>query len=107
MSLDFRHTCPEIDDCIETYKADNKELISIFVGQFLPSNLIDTSNWRYKDFISDLTCDFENIVLPLFEKIRSLNSEMRDQADKQIEELEEKISELQEVIVEYEKQSIL
>lgn len=107
MSLNFRNTYPIIDDCIETYKVDSEELIKNLVEQFLPSNLIDINHWQYKDFISEIVCDFENIVLPLFETVRTLNSDMRDQADKQISDLEEEISELQEVITNFEKESYL
>lgn len=95
MSLDFRNTCPEIDDIILDYKYHTEDFLKNLISQFIPTELLDESHWKYKTFIQDSLSDLNFQILPLFENLRKLNSEMRDSAEKQLDELQETIGELE------------
>lgn len=103
MALDFNNTCPQIDDCIEDFKYHSEKFIISLMEHFIPSDMQDSNHWRFKSFVEDRLKEHSNDILPLFEKLRELNSEMRDVADKQIGNLEDKISEQEEYISELEK----
>lgn len=104
MALNFKNTCPEIDDCIEDFKYHSERFIISLMEHFIPTDLQDSNHWRFKSFVEDKLKEHSNDILPLFEKLRELNSEMRDVADNQIGNLEDKISEQEEYISELEKQ---
>lgn len=104
MSLDFNNTCPQIDDCIEDFKHYSEQFIISLMEHFIPTDLQDSNHWKFKSFVEDRLKEHNSDILPLFEKLRELNSEMRDVADKQIGDLEYKISEQEEYISELEKQ---
>ena len=104
MSLDFNNTCPQIDDCIEDFKHYSEQFIISLIEHFIPTDMQDSNHWRFKNFVEDRLKEHNSDILPLFEKLRELNSEMRDVADKQIGDLEDKISEQEEYISELEKQ---
>jgi chromosome segregation ATPase len=67
MSLDFGHTCPDIDASLASIKEDMRYHVS---------NIMD-----------DITVEIE--------KVRATNEEMRKAADEQIEALMERIDELE------------
>ena len=104
MALDFNNTCPQIDDCIEDFKHYSEQFIISLIEHFIPTDMQDSNHWRFKSFVEDRLKEHNSDVLPLFEKLRELNSEMRDVADKQIDDLEVKIIEQEEYISELEKQ---
>lgn len=104
MALSFKNTCPEIDDVIEDFKYHSERFIISLMEHFIPTDLQDSNHWRFKSFVEDKLKEHSNDILPLFEKLRDLNSEMREVADKQIGDLEDKISEQEEYISELEKQ---
>src|SRR5690606_4220217 len=103
MALDFNNTCPQIDDCIEDFKHYSEQFIENFIECFLPSDLHYRESIEFKSYVVSKTEELNSNILPLFEKLRELNSEMRDVADKQIGDLEDKISEQEEYISELEK----
>lgn len=103
MALDFKNTCPEIDDVIEDFKYHSERFIISLMEHFIPTDLQDSNHWRFKGFVEDKLKEHSSDILPLFEKLRELNSEMRDVADKQIGDLEDRISEQEEYISELEK----
>lgn len=105
MSLDFNNTCPQIDDCIEDFKYHSEKFIISLMEHFIPTDLQDSDHWRFKSFVEDRLKEHNSDILPLFEKLRELNSDMRSVADKQIGDLEDRISEQEEYISELEKQS--
>ena len=104
MALDFNNTCPQIDDCIEDFKHYSEQFIISLIEHFIPTDMQDSNHWKFKSFVEDRLKEHNSDVLPLFEKLRELNSEMRDVADKQIDDLEVKIIEQEEYISELEKQ---
>lgn len=105
MSLDFNNTCPQIDDCIEDFKYFSEKFIISLMEHFIPTDLQDSNHWRFKSFVEDKLKEHSSDILPLFEKLRELNSAMRSVADEQIGDLEDRISEQEEYISELEKQS--
>ena len=104
MALDFNNTCPQIDDCIEDFKHYSEQFIISLIEHFIPTDMQDSNHWKFKSFVEDRLKEHNSDILPLFEKLRDINSEMRDVADKQIGDLEDKISEQEEYISELEKQ---
>lgn len=95
MSLDFRNTCPEIDDKISDFEYRLENFLDSLIPQFIPTNLLDVNGVEYKSFKQEWMDELKNQVVPLFEDLRKLNSEMRATADKQIEELYLKIDYLE------------
>lgn len=87
MSLDFRNTCPEIDDKISDFECHLENFLDNLIPQFIPTNLLDVNGVEYKSFKQKWMDDLKTQVVPLFEDLRELNAEMRATADKQIEEL--------------------
>lgn len=103
MALDFNNTCPEIDDVIEDFKYYSEQFIENFIECFLPTDLHHRESIEFKSYVVSKTEELNKDILPLFEKLRELNSEMRSAADKQIGDLEDRISEQEEYISELEK----
>jgi len=68
---------------------------------------IDKVMNRLFDIIKDVTTDNEmesvyNPIVELFEDIRSINVEMRNEAERQLDELHSEISELKRRLADYE-----
>ena len=95
MSFNYRFTCPTIDEEIKIARdkiyATIKYLLEKVNGQEL-------SEERIKDITSEyelhLYCDVEDS----FEKVRETNSDMRNEAELQIEECNNQVSELQDLV---------
>ena len=95
MSFNYRFTCPTIDEEIKIARdkiyATIKYLLEKGNGQEL-------SEERIKDITSEyelhLYCDVEDS----FEKVRETNSDMRNEAELQIEECNNQVSELQDLV---------
>lgn len=98
MALDFNNTCPQIDDCIEDFKYHSERFIISLMEHFIPTDLQDSNHWRFKSFVEDKLKEHSNDILPLFEKLRELNSEMRSVADEQIGDLENEVEDKKELI---------
>ena len=86
MGLDFKWTCPKIDKKI-------KELDDEFEDS--------------KQNASKIFDDLQKIINNKIEELRSLNSEMREKADSQIDALEKQNQELTERIEELEQKNSL
>ena len=82
-SLDFRYTCSEIDQAIESVKNDCRSTID----HHFPSRSEDEREEMLQVLIQDIT--------PYFETIRSLNEQMRAQAEYQINNLTTNVEELE------------
>ena len=87
MSLDYSNTCPIIDQALEDYHAN----ITSSIKEYLTTRVPDTELWEdYECLSQDMYTDFEQEA----ETLRSTNVDMREAADKQLEELEDEIAEL-------------
>ena len=84
MGLDFKWTCPEIDKKIKE---------------------IDCEFDDSKESVSKIFDSLYEMVKDKIEELRVINSEMRDKADSQIEELEKQNQELAERIEELEQKN--
>lgn len=104
MSLDFRNTCPKINDCISDFKLRSEEFVAGLVESFLPYDMLNMYDPKYIEFIRSQAEEISDAANEYFEELRELNSEMRDVANKQISELEDELSEKEEYISELEKQ---
>lgn len=93
MGLDFGNTCPIIDEDMEKLKYD--------IEYFFESIVDDIKDQLPEDI--DIDVDIENYSNALykeaaiyFEELRTVNSDMRTQAEKQIYKLEEEITYLED-----------
>lgn len=86
MGLHYKWTCPEIDSQIDDFKSYVEEIL----GDCLPNH----KDSFIKDLVQDITSEFNNLA----ENLRTCNSNLRDEADIQIEYLEKKVEELEEQI---------
>lgn len=107
MSFDFRYTCPEIDKNITYMTSDLQSVIKAMLDDVLEQ--IEESGGISEDtkkgIIKDYTEDGVNIVKSSFEEVRSLNEDMRDAANKQINDLIDLINE-KDSEIEYLKQEV-
>jgi len=77
----YRHTCPEIDEAME----------DIF------------SSWE--DFVAPICdADLRNHLTPLFDRFREINTDMRDEAESQMETLRDEAIELEQRVTDLEKE---
>lgn len=92
MELDFNYTCGEIDDAI----TDVKSLAETVLTDFL----YDLSNCDNEEDTQRLLRDslgyFNDEFIHYFEKVRQLNSDMRDAADKQLTSLDNELYDCQQ-----------
>lgn len=83
MGLDYRHTCPTIDNSIKVYKEYIVDTLKDLIGELSP--YIDVDNEDVKKLINKhrdyLYGNFEDA----FEDVRSANKDMRKEADTQID----------------------
>ena len=94
MSLDYRHTCPDIDRSITAFKSDIESYFSNMLDDCCP--LLEGK--QKEDFIKDYAERMYNDFEANFEDVRKTNEDMRKEADRQIEYAEEKASDAEEEI---------
>lgn len=89
-SFDFPYTCPRIDKAIDSCKDTLEICLSGYIKDLFPyvpsaEVVLISIDWSKQiyDAISDC-----------FESVRQTNEEMRDEANRQIEDLEDEISNL-------------
>lgn len=92
MSLDFRHTCSEIDKEIENFDHWLKDPLSKLVRDVVYH--ATDEDFNAEDYITEYHSEIKKLSLECFETVRKLNEDMRDQANKQISDLEGEIEEL-------------
>lgn len=84
MGLIYKYTCPEIDSQIDSFKS--------YIEEILEDSLPNHKDSFIKGLIQDITSEFNNLA----ENLRTCNSNLRDEADSQIEYLEKRVEELEE-----------
>lgn len=90
MALDYKHTCPDIDNKIGDFKIN----LDWYLTYLLHELKIEVNQHLITTYVDNIYRDSEKI----FEDVRKVNSGMRDEADKQIDEAEEKLREAEEEI---------
>lgn len=94
MAFNFPYTCPDIDDNIGQFKEYIKDNLNELVAELCPLFDGTSKDNLIKHYISNIYSDLEI----KFEEVRQTNSELRDEAEAQIDVLIEEISELKNKI---------
>jgi predicted nuclease with TOPRIM domain len=94
MGLDFRYTCPEIDE----NKASFEEDIEVHL-----SNMLDECNpllegEQKKSFVKHYMNSIYTCLESAFEQVRQTNIDMRGKAEEQLEDAEYKIEQLNDEV---------
>lgn len=94
MGFSYRYTCPIIDDNINEFRDTVEDFLKDVIHQCSPlvSDIdLDKKAEEYEE-------DLYNMVEKYFENLRACNSDMRDEADEQIENVENEVEEKEEQI---------
>jgi hypothetical protein len=94
--LDFPNTCPLIDKGIIHLKASMYDKIDGIIQEVCPLWEDNYANGRPKKIDDWANSIYEDVVGPLIEEIRELNSQMRAQADKQIWQINKELDDMRE-----------
>ena len=94
MAFNFPYTCPDIDDNLEQFKEYISDNLVDLVDELCP--LFDGAS--KDDLIKQYTSTIYSDLETKFEEVRQTNSELRDEAESQIDALIEEISELKNKI---------
>jgi DNA repair exonuclease SbcCD ATPase subunit len=91
ISFDYPNTCPKVDKHISGAESVIRTFVEGLLEEACPllssRSISDLSDERAKNLYSDLE--------PIFEGVRESNSEMRSEAERQIEDLQERIADLE------------
>ncbi len=98
MSFDYKYTCPDIDNVLNSVK----DIFEVFLIEAIEDVAPDMNQSDKDEFISMHTKDVEERIIMEFDVVRSINSDMRDEASVQIENLESEIDNLKSNIRELE-----
>lgn len=90
MIFDFPYTCPNIDKSLDGLKSDIENNFIDMIKECCPILPDHTLNEFIKPYVDSL---FDTISIN-FEDVRSLNSDMRDDAEKQINSIHEEKEDL-------------
>lgn len=92
MSKNFNYgwTCPDIDKQIDIFKSSLSDRLDKLIEELSPKFAETSNSTQYReDWLETIYEDAENC----FEKVRSCNSDIRNAAEKQIQELEDELEE--------------
>ena len=94
--LDYQYTCPLIDEQIKISKIATAEQIKDMITELNPVLFERLDSDELDQYVKSLTEKFYDTIEPCFEKVRSINEDMREEASTQIDDLDELNSELDE-----------
>lgn len=95
MPFDYGYTCPSIDKLIDEAKEQIHDHLESVVLENNPYVLSHDIPQSLKEHIKDVSDALYEALEDVFEGCRSINEEMRDAADKQVNELEEQVENLE------------
>jgi chromosome segregation ATPase len=95
MGFDFNWTCPQIDKKIDECKDGMENMITDILEQSSPLLPYTEVSKHAATFVKRY---YESIFGDIIEEIRSMNIDMRKEAEKQIESLEKSVETLEEEI---------
>jgi len=99
--FDYKHTCPEINNEIETAKDRMKDFLDNLVYELSPK-YYDT---EHKDsYVESVSKDLYENISGMFESVRSTNEDMRNAAENQIVEMHREYEDLKDQIEELKTQ---
>lgn len=87
MDLDYKYTCPLIDEIRDDAKNEINCEIEEALGGILHEDILNPLYDKIKDIINSKADDF-----------RTINSDMRDAADEQLSKMESDVKDLKETI---------
>jgi len=83
-SLNFNNTCPSIDDALDYIKTEIDEHLDVLLTGVCP--YIDSV--KKQELINEIIFTlYDKVIVGQYEDIRQLNSDMRSQAEDQLNEL--------------------
>ena len=88
MSLDFSYTCPKIDKEIDRVKSTIEYHLEYYIKQLCPLMSLDTVYELRKNWTKEIYDNIESAI----ETVRETNQDMRNQAEKQINQLNDGVS---------------
>jgi len=88
MGLDYRHTCPDINDSIEGFKNEIYSHLDSLLNDSCPLFQGNEKNEFIETYVDDIYNSFEDN----FESVRKTNEDMRREADRQIDNAESELS---------------
>jgi len=94
MSLDYGHTCPDIDRSIDRFKSD----IGYYLGNMLDDCCPLLAGRQRDDLIESYMDQMYKDFEANFEDVRKTNEDMRKEADYQIGYAEDKLAEAEQEI---------
>ncbi len=92
--LQYHHTCPIIDSCIEDIKRNLQD--------YFYNNLNDSLNLTSEEIETLINTIYKECIDYSIEEIRGTNECMRETADEQINELKDTITDLEYKLENYE-----
>ena len=101
MELNFKQTCPTINSHLSSLKANLEQYFTDILDEMQP-NLDEACKDELVDKYLKLMYDDE--ISPALEELRDLNSEMRDVANIQLNEIEEEKNEAEKEIAKLEEE---
>lgn len=97
--LDYPHTCPHIDKNISHFQSELFGAVEEIVEYFSPAYKQDFEDTTvYKNIIESFVDSIYLKAEAVFEDVRKCNSDIRDHAEKVIDDLADEISDLEEQI---------
>lgn len=96
MSFDYNWTCSYIDQDISSFKEASFETCKYFLTRIVDEYEIDISEADFTNEVKDLADEIYNGAEDIFDNTRSHNTDMRDEADKQVDILKGEVEELAE-----------
>lgn len=104
MSKNFNYgwTCPDIDKQIDIFKSDLSNRLDELIGELSPKFAETSTFIQYReDWLKTIYGDAENC----FEEVRTCNSDIRDAAEKQIQDLIDELEEEKRLRQHYETEA--
>lgn len=101
VNFDYGNTCPKIDDAIR----EAQDQMESFIDDVLSDACGLLPDKTRRELATDYAKDLYRRIEDAFENVRSANVDMRDAADKQIEDLKDEIESLEARIEQLEKES--
>jgi chromosome segregation ATPase len=108
MCLEYKYTCPDIEEQVDNIKHGLKDFVNNLLTKYAPDIKGDFKKTIVKE---QSKLAYNDYIVNCIENVRKTNTELRKEAERQIEtadsnvsELEDKIDELEEIIVDLEKE---
>lgn len=100
VAFDFPNTCPRIDKQIDAAKSVIYKFVESLLEEACPLLSSETLQRLAADNADNLYANLEDC----FESVRSINEEMRREADRQISELHDEVSGLEAQVEQLERE---